>query len=55
MYPRREDYNAVKVMDSKRGAEKVEETDGHGAFTRSKIFETFDALSSYSEGRTKKK
>ena len=52
--PAEKDYNAVKVMDAKRGSETVEETDSHGAFTRSKIFETFDALSSYSEGRTKK-
>ena len=52
--PAEKNYNAVKVMDAKRGSETVEETDSHGAFTRSKIFETFDALSSYSEGRTKK-
>lgn len=50
--PPERDYNAVRVLDSKRGAEKVEENYIHDEFTRGKIFETFDVISSYVKGRT---
>lgn len=50
--PPQRDYNAVRVLDSKRGAEKVEENYIHEEFTRGKIFETFDVISSYVKGRT---